>query len=268
VHRPRQKDWSFPKGKLLPGEHVLAAAAREVREETGTRPVLGRPLAAIQYAVAGGLKRVDFWVAEPDGLPGGFTPNSEIDAVTWADAAQARTLLSNGQHLELLEKFIAGPVRTAPYVLLRHTSAGDKNRWRGEDALRHLDSRGRDDAFRLTLMESYGALRVLSSPTARCVETVLPLATRMGVAVTTADEFGIDGLGPGPGRFTALLREEVPTLVCTHGELIPALLGHALDSLGARERPHDLTLRKGHFWVLHVAGGALAGLERHTPIGV
>ena len=44
VHRPRYGDWSFPKGKALPGEHVLITAVREVREETGVRITLGRRL--------------------------------------------------------------------------------------------------------------------------------------------------------------------------------------------------------------------------------
>ena len=35
VHRPRYDDWSFPKGKLDPGESAQAAAVREVEEETG-----------------------------------------------------------------------------------------------------------------------------------------------------------------------------------------------------------------------------------------
>src|ERR1700730_7226318 len=35
VHRPRYDDWSLPKGKCQPGEHVLETAVREVAEETG-----------------------------------------------------------------------------------------------------------------------------------------------------------------------------------------------------------------------------------------
>ncbi|MGW5071498.1 NUDIX domain-containing protein, partial [Streptomyces cyaneofuscatus] len=35
VHRPRYDDWSWPKGKLKRGEEPLAAAVREVLEETG-----------------------------------------------------------------------------------------------------------------------------------------------------------------------------------------------------------------------------------------
>jgi 8-oxo-dGTP pyrophosphatase MutT (NUDIX family) len=37
VHRPRYDDWSLPKGKLDAGENALAAAVREVCEETGCR---------------------------------------------------------------------------------------------------------------------------------------------------------------------------------------------------------------------------------------
>lgn len=35
VHRSRYDDWTLPKGKLISGETPLAAAIREVREETG-----------------------------------------------------------------------------------------------------------------------------------------------------------------------------------------------------------------------------------------
>ena len=46
VHRPKYDDWSFPKGKQDPGEHVTVTAVREVLEETGVEIRLGRPLAA------------------------------------------------------------------------------------------------------------------------------------------------------------------------------------------------------------------------------
>src|SRR6476661_8639503 len=49
VHRPRYDDWSFPKGKSMPGEHVLITAVREVAEETGVRAALGRRLPTQRY---------------------------------------------------------------------------------------------------------------------------------------------------------------------------------------------------------------------------
>ena len=57
VHRPRYDDWSWPKGKQDPGEHVTATAVREVLEETGVEIRLGRPLPPQWYAVASGRAR-------------------------------------------------------------------------------------------------------------------------------------------------------------------------------------------------------------------
>ncbi|MDX6281618.1 MAG: 8-oxo-(d)GTP phosphatase, partial [Kribbellaceae bacterium] len=51
VHRPRYDDWSLPKGKLTPHEHVLSAARREIEEETGQQVLLGPPLGIQRYDV-------------------------------------------------------------------------------------------------------------------------------------------------------------------------------------------------------------------------
>ena len=65
VHRPRYDDWSFPKGKCLPGEHVLITAVREVTEETGIEVTLGRRLRTVRYLSDGRPKQVDYWAARP-----------------------------------------------------------------------------------------------------------------------------------------------------------------------------------------------------------
>ena len=49
VHRARYDDWSLPKGKREPGEHILLTAVREVLEETSVRPVLGPRLPSAEY---------------------------------------------------------------------------------------------------------------------------------------------------------------------------------------------------------------------------
>ena len=54
VHRPKYDDWSFPKGKVDPGEHVTTAAVREVAEETGLDIRLGPPLSTQRYTVRNG----------------------------------------------------------------------------------------------------------------------------------------------------------------------------------------------------------------------
>ena len=63
VHRPKYDDWSFPKGKLDPGEHATAAAVREVAEETGLDVRLGPALLAQRYRMSNGrIKAVHYWV--------------------------------------------------------------------------------------------------------------------------------------------------------------------------------------------------------------
>jgi 8-oxo-dGTP pyrophosphatase MutT (NUDIX family) len=49
VHRPRYDDWSFPKGKLHPGETEAQAAVREAQEETGLWCRLGREVGTSSY---------------------------------------------------------------------------------------------------------------------------------------------------------------------------------------------------------------------------
>ena len=54
VHRPRYHDWSWPKGKTENGESLVAAAVREVEEETGQIVTLGTPLTTQRYRLGGG----------------------------------------------------------------------------------------------------------------------------------------------------------------------------------------------------------------------
>jgi 8-oxo-dGTP diphosphatase len=93
VHRPRYDDWSFPKGKLDPGETHLQAARREVEEETGLRCRVGDELPEARYADRKGRpKRVRYWSMEP--VDGEFEPNDEVDEVRWLPVDEAGMLLS------------------------------------------------------------------------------------------------------------------------------------------------------------------------------
>src|SRR3954453_420928 len=61
-------------------------------------------------------------------------------------------------------------------VLLRHGSAGDRDRWDGDDRLRPLDKKGRRQAEALRdALLARGVPRALSSPYVRCTETLAPL---------------------------------------------------------------------------------------------
>ncbi|MCO6004785.1 NUDIX hydrolase [Actinoallomurus purpureus] len=262
VHRPRYDDWSFPKGKVDRGEHVVRAAAREVWEETGVWPVLGRRLPTVRYPRQGRPKRVDYWTATGDDSP--FVPSDEVDRIEWLPIADAEERLAYEHDLTVLRAFAAGPSRTTPYIVLRHSSAGEKRDWQEDDLLRPLDGRGRAQAQRLDdVLACYGPTRVISSATARCLETVLPYASRTGTDVRT-DWAVTVGTSKAPGdRIAELLADGLPILICTHGELVPELVTRACEELGAPP-PDDAKLPKGGFWALQAADGALASIERHS----
>lgn len=101
IHRPRYDDWTFPKGKNLPGESDAACALREVREETGLRCELSVELPSTEYVDRKGRpKVVRYWIMRP--LSGRFEISSEVDELRWLLPAEARRLLSYERDRELL----------------------------------------------------------------------------------------------------------------------------------------------------------------------
>jgi 8-oxo-(d)GTP phosphatase len=282
IHRPKYDDWGFAKGKLTQGEHVLLAAVREVEEETGLRVTLGRNLPPVRYPVDGLPKRVDYWAALVDQASAAFVPNSEVDKLEWVPASAASRRLSYGHDVELLAAFTAGPRRTAPLILIRHASAGSKSDWHKGDDSRPLDARGRQQAKMLArLLRCFGAARVLSSPTERCMATVRPFAESEGAEVDQVDAFAVSGHGRKKGANQAAGEPRAhdaartvasaaadgrPAVICAHRENMPLLLEAACRQLGA-EPPSGPPLRKAEFWVLHRADGKLVAAERHHPDG-
>jgi 8-oxo-(d)GTP phosphatase len=266
VHRPRYDDWTLPKGKLEPGEHVLAAAVREVAEETGLAVSLGRRLPPVRYLAAGLPKRVDYWVAEAAGAGAEFVPNSEADDVAWVPADASVGTRTTYQHdAETIAEFLAGPWRTTPLILLRHASAGTKPAWKGDDSARPLDAEGAREAAALAgLLRCFGVRRVVSAPAERCVGTVRPYAAVVG-GVEIEPVFDVTGTAPDAEKAAAALAATgEPVVICAHRENLPVLMTAACAELGA-EPPAGKPLRKGEFLVLHRAGGRLAAVERHRP---
>jgi 8-oxo-dGTP diphosphatase len=289
IHRPKRDDWSLAKGKREPGEHITVTAVREVTEETGVRPVLGRRLRTVGYEVNGVPKRVHYWAAArpaagngggprgavPPGQPG--VPNPEVDRVEWLTLPRARERLSYPHDSGVLDDFAQWPRPTVPLILLRHASAGSKAGWPGDDLLRPLDEPGRAAAVALAaVLDCYRPLRVISSPAKRCVDTVAPYAQRIGAAVETDAALAPPGGSPGQSSsetsavaasmIAQLAADGVPAVVCMHRENIPAVLAAACQQLGAAP-PADPSLGKGGFWVLQIGDGKLAGLERQELSG-
>jgi 8-oxo-dGTP diphosphatase len=94
VHRPKYDDWTFPKGKVDPGESDEDAAVREVREETGFDCTLGDELTTVHYVDGKGRpKQVRYWMMTVAGGNADI-PNAEVDDLVWLTPEDASTLLT------------------------------------------------------------------------------------------------------------------------------------------------------------------------------
>jgi polyphosphate kinase len=101
VHRPDYDDWSFPKGKVDPGESEADAALREVLEETGVRAGLGDELGTVEYVDNKGTRKiVRYWAMDERG--GEFAPNDEVDEIRWVSLRKALDALSYERDRALL----------------------------------------------------------------------------------------------------------------------------------------------------------------------
>jgi 8-oxo-(d)GTP phosphatase len=270
VHRPKYDDWSFPKGKLEPGENRLLAAVREVSEETGVHAILGRPLPTSHYDRGGRPKRVDYWAGRPaTGNQPPFQANHEVDALQWLPVPAARSRLSYSRDAAILDDFATGPADTVPLTFLRHASAGTRDDWAGDDLHRPLDTEGAAESDLLSrLLSCFGPARVISSAAERCVATVRPYAAATGAKVEIEPAFTIGRAQAEPAQAAARVADIVhagqPAVICAHRENLPPMLTAAYVVFGVQP-PDNLPLDKAGFWVLHTAGGRLAAAERHDP---
>jgi exopolyphosphatase/guanosine-5'-triphosphate,3'-diphosphate pyrophosphatase len=145
--------------------------------------------------------------------------------------------------------------------LLRHAKASKRRLWEGPDELRPLSNLGRRQALGLIeLLAGKPLERIISSPYRRCRESVDPLGAARALRVE------LDGrLGEGQRASKALelidsLGDE-PALLCSHGDLIPALLCE-LEARGVAIEGNPRS-EKGSLWVLE---GSPRGRLRATYV--
>ncbi len=259
VHRPKYDDWTFPKGKLKPGEHVIAGALREVAEETGITAMLGRSLPPIHYLKCRRLKRVDYWAARV--ISGErYTDVEEVDEVVWLPLKEARRRLTYEWDAGLLRALTAVPLATTPLVLVRHGLAGSRQEWEGDDDERPLDEVGRMQAEVLAdALAGYRPVELISSTSRRCVQTLEPYAESTGLEIRQERLLSETYHDPRAALRLAskAIASDQATVLCSHGKVLPELISGIID------RPGDVQLRKGAFMVLHHADGKIVGVDRY-----
>jgi 8-oxo-dGTP diphosphatase len=148
---------------------------------------------------------------------------------------------------------------------VRHAKAGSRNKWVGDDRLRPLTDAGHDQARAIDkqLASLAAGGRIVSSPYVRCVQTVEPLAARLGVTVETDER-----LAEGMDFADALeLIGELPegSVLCSHGDVIPDTI-EALERRGCRF-VGEPDWRKGSTWVLTREGGEIVSAQAWPPPG-
>ena len=262
VHRPKYDDWSFPKGKLEPGEDARTAAVREVSEETGVAIRLGPPLGPQAYLVENGtgrLKHVHYWVgrATSGGDVSSYVPNDEVDDVRWVPTDEAPGLLTYDYDHATLEEAMPFGRRSVPLVVLRHAQARSRSRHHGDDRRRGLTVAGSHQADRLVpLLQAYGVVHVVSSSSDRCWRTVAPYAAArdLGVEVThglSEEDATTDTVVDEVAR---LLEDRLPAVLCTHRPVLPWVQ----ETLGLEPTPLDPAAAI----VVHHREGRIVAIER------
>jgi 8-oxo-dGTP diphosphatase len=137
--------------------------------------------------------------------------------------------------------------------LVRHAHAGKKAQWQGPDLARPLSAQGRKEALGLIdQLGPYPLGRVLSSPAERCLQTVQPLAARLGRPVEPEEALGVDGTGAGVLELLAGPGLD-QVVLCTHGEII----GEVFEELqrAGIELSDPLRWPKASTWVLQPHDG-------------
>ena len=262
IHRPRYDDWSLPKGKVDPGETEPVTAVREVREETGYTSHLGRRLTAVSYPVEQGIKKVRYWAAHC--VDGAFTPNAEVDELKWLPVAEAMKQLRYPHDRKVLRRFAQGPVNTHTVQIVRHGTAGNKSRYKGDDQKRPLDKHGRAQAESLVgQLLAFGANELYAADRLRCHQTLEPLAEELGVTIQDepllTEEAYPENRKAARRRILEIAAAGGIPVICTQGKVIPDLIAWWCERDGVR--PDKSRNRKGSTWVMSLAEGRLVAAD-------
>ena len=257
IHRPRQNDWTIPKGKLDDGEDHAAAALREVAEETGWRCSVGPWLPEVRYLDGDGRpKRVRFRIMRPlEQEP--WAPSDEVDQIRWLPVEGAYEELSHRSDHDVLEAAVS---LDEPVYLVRHAKAANRETWKGDDDLRPLTDKGHQQAEHLRAHLGLQRLRhVVSSPSTRCLQTVAPLAAELGLAIEQAETLG-EGTPQDPAVRTVRTTAG-PSVLCSHGDVMAEIV----DAV-ARLHPIEGTQgwKKGATWIIERDIGDIVG-ARYVP---
>lgn len=236
VHREKYQDWSFPKGKQDSGESLPETAVREVLEETGIKLRLGRKISVIRYTLSNNEdKEVHYWASKLKAKAikkSEFAPNEEISKLKWLSAVDAIQKLSYQHDQELLQEVIGlhknRELETRALIILRHAKATPRADWKGPEAKRPLLPEGKQQAKRLVnLLNCYGPKRLVTSPWARCEQTINPYAKAMKKTIIQRSQLTELTSTLSPRKtihaVESLFDSTKSALICSHRPALPTI---------------------------------------------
>ena len=107
IYRPRQNDYSFPKGHMEEGEDVKACAIRETIEETAYDLVLLKeePIIINKYTTSNGEDvEVYFYLANEQGPYLGKIADEDREICEWVDFDDVSDILTYGDLKEMWDE--------------------------------------------------------------------------------------------------------------------------------------------------------------------
>ncbi len=264
IHRPKYNDWTIPKGKVELSESSIACAYREVIEETSIETEFGMYLGEVKYQSLDGPKQVSFWSAQVV-KENTFTPNSEVDAIKWVEAAKAAKFLSLESDKEILSKFNKLKYESKPLVLLRHAKALSRDEWQGDDDDRPLDSLGQMQAKRLlSIYQAFNLEQIHTSDAIRCYDTVEPMAKALGLRLEVSNNLSESAFKKDKedafDYARDLIKSDKRALLCSHNPILPKVLNKLTKKSDVES--DEEKLYPADAWVIHRIGKEVIQIDR------
>jgi 8-oxo-dGTP diphosphatase len=147
----------------------------------------------------------------------------------------------------------------SPLIVVRHTEARSRARWKGPDVARTLTKKGQRQADRLVpWLEAFGIRRIVSSNAVRCISTMQPHADRTGAKLVVEPRLS-EELATKPAVrkvVTKLLASSRRIAICSHRPVLPWIF----EGLGI-ERP---ALPPGGMVAVHRRDGEILAVDDLT----
>ncbi len=146
--------------------------------------------------------------------------------------------------------------------LVRHAKAGERRVWDGDDEVRPLSKLGWKQSEAISKrLTAKGATSLHASPYVRCVQTLEPLAGRIGAEIHHDPRLA-EG-EPFEPVLELLASVGTGAVLCSHGDIIPEVI-NALHRRGMEVRSSP-DWRKGAIWVLERKGNRITRAKAWPP---